>query len=70
MSVQKFKALLFRSALLQKEIERETKHRLPDWIRLLKLKKLRLAVKDRMTKLLRRQPTIVLEAVRERSRTY
>lgn len=51
MSVQHFKSLLFRSAKIQEEIEREHKRRWPDWIRLLKLKKLRLAIKDRIERL-------------------
>ncbi|HEX8258346.1 MAG TPA: DUF465 domain-containing protein [Allosphingosinicella sp.] len=33
---------------LDDEIRRELKRRAPDWIRLLRLKKLRLAVKDRL----------------------
>ncbi|TFI57488.1 DUF465 domain-containing protein [Sphingomonas parva] len=33
---------------LDEEISRELKRRIPDWMRLLRLKKLRLAVKDRL----------------------
>ena len=36
---------------LDDEIVRERKRRVPDWIRLLRLKKLRLAVKDRLHRL-------------------
>jgi len=39
---------------LDDAIELEMKRRLPDWFRLLRLKKLRLAVKDRLAVLLRR----------------
>jgi len=48
MSVQRFKSLLFKATQIQQEILREQSRRLPDWIRLLKLKKIRLAIKDRM----------------------
>ncbi len=51
MSVQHFKSLLFKSAKIQQEIEKEQKRRWPDWMRLLKLKKLRLAIKDRMERI-------------------
>ena len=53
MSVQHFKSLLFRSSQLQQEIEKEQSRRLPDWMRLLKLKKLRLAIKDRIEQIVR-----------------
>jgi len=33
---------------LDEEIRRELKRRMPDWVRLLRLKKLKLAVKDRL----------------------
>ncbi|HEX8126967.1 MAG TPA: DUF465 domain-containing protein [Allosphingosinicella sp.] len=39
---------------LDEAITRETTRRLPDSIKLLRLKKLRLAVKDRLTALMRR----------------
>lgn len=48
MSVQHFKSLLFKSKQIQKEIEKEQSRRLPDWMRLAMLKKLRLAIKDRL----------------------
>lgn len=51
MSVQHFKSLLFKSAQIQEEIEREYNRRWPDWIRLLKLKKIRLAIKDRLERI-------------------
>jgi hypothetical protein len=45
-------AMLFRLAVVHRrlddEIRRELKRRLPDTIRLLRLKKLKLAVKDRL----------------------
>jgi len=53
MSVQHFKSLLFKSAQIQQEIEKEQTRRLPDWMRLLKLKKLRLAIKDRLREMSR-----------------
>ncbi len=51
MSVHHFKSLLFRSAKIQEEIEKEHQSRWPNWMRLLKLKKLRLAIKDRIERL-------------------
>ena len=39
---------------LDEAIRRETTRRLPDSLKLLRLKKLRLAVKDRLTALMRR----------------
>ncbi len=52
MSVKHLKSLLFKSMLIQQAIDREHQRRWPDWIRLLKLKKLRLAIKDRIEKLI------------------
>lgn len=51
MSVQHFKSLLFKSAQIQEQIDQEHKRRSPDWLRLLKLKKLRLLMKDKMQRL-------------------
>ena len=48
MSVQRFKSLLFKSTKLQLEIEKEQRRAMPDWMRLLKLKKLRLVMKDKL----------------------
>lgn len=48
MSARHFKSLLFKSTQIQQEIEKEQSRRLPDWLRLFKLKKLRLAIKDRL----------------------
>lgn len=48
MSVQHFKSLLIKYAQIQQKIDKEHQRRLPDWIRLLKLKKIRLAIKDRL----------------------
>lgn len=53
MSVRLFKSLLFKSANIQREIEREQARKWPDSWRLLKLKKLRLAIKDRMERIVR-----------------
>lgn len=53
MSLHYLKSLLFRSAKIQEEIEREQGYRWPDWLRLLKLKKIRLLIRDRMEKMVR-----------------
>jgi uncharacterized protein YdcH (DUF465 family) len=55
MSVQHFKSLLFKATQIQQEIEKEQSRRLPDWIRLLKLKKLRLRIKDRLCQFARQR---------------
>jgi uncharacterized protein YdcH (DUF465 family) len=52
MSVRLFKSLLFKSAQIQQEIEQERQRRLPDSFRLLKLKKIRLSIKDRLQRLI------------------
>ena len=54
MSVKYFKSLLLKSVQIQQEIEKEQNRRWPDWIRLLKLKKIRLAIKDRMERIVQR----------------
>jgi hypothetical protein len=51
MSVRHFKALLFRAANIQTEIDREQKASRPDRMRLLKLKRLGLVLKDRIQRL-------------------
>jgi hypothetical protein len=51
MSVRYFKALLFRAANIQTEIDREQRASRPDRMRLLKLKRLRLVLKDRIQRL-------------------
>lgn len=68
MSVQHFKSLLFKSAKIQNEIEKEQKKRLPDWMRLLKLKKLRLAIKDRMARIAERSTKSQLKQARRNVR--
>lgn len=67
MSVQHFKSLLFKSAQIQQEIEKEYQRRWPDWMRLLKLKKLRLAIKDRMERIVQDGVNGRLQPVRVKS---
>lgn len=58
---KKLKALLMKSAVVQLEIEKESRRAFPDWIRLLTLKKQRLVIKDsinRMRKMPRRTSMI------------
>lgn len=64
MSVQHLKSLLFRSARIQEEIDKEHRRSWPNWIRLLKLKKLRLAIKDRMQQIILQSATKKLKPVR------
>lgn len=56
MSFRHFKSLLFKSMQIEIQIEREQKRPWPDWIRLLKLKKLRLMIKDRLQKMILNRP--------------
>jgi uncharacterized protein YdcH (DUF465 family) len=51
MSVRLFKSLLYKSTQIQQEIEQEHERRKPDRFRLLKLKKIRLSIKDRLQRL-------------------
>lgn len=51
MSTRYFHALLFRAAKLQSAIEREKKSGRPDWVRLLKLKRLHLIIKERLQRI-------------------
>lgn len=51
MLIRKFRSLLFRHGEIHREIESEQQRPQPDTIRLLKLKRLRLALKDEMRKL-------------------
>lgn len=68
MSVQHFKSLLFKSAQIQQEIERERTRRWPDWMRLLKLKKIRLAIRARMERYRYDNTYLHLQPVRVRVR--
>jgi len=51
MTIPFLKSLLIRSASLQREIEQEHARPRPDSLRLMKLKKLRLMIKDRLHRL-------------------
>ncbi len=64
MSVQHFKSLFFKSAQIQEEIEKEHRRRWPDWMRLLKLKKIRLAIKDRLERIAHEHSPQRLQTVR------
>lgn len=66
MSIQHFKSLLFRSAKIQEEIEKEHSRPRPDWIRLVKLKKIRLAIKDHLEKLVHKQQHMKMRTVHVR----
>lgn len=52
MSVRLFKSLFYKSTLIQQEIEQEHQRPWPDHFRLLKLKKIRLSIKDRLQRML------------------
>jgi uncharacterized protein YdcH (DUF465 family) len=67
MSVKLFQSLLYKSAQLDETIEREQKRPLPDRFRLIRLKKLRLAIKDRLHRLIMDRQSSRLVPVRIRS---
>ena len=67
MSIQHFKSLLFKSAKIQEEIEKEHCRPWPNWMRLLKLKKIRLAIKDRLERIAHQQQGGKLQPVRVKS---
>ena len=48
MSANKFKSLLYKSSKLHAEILKEQKRPKPDWLKLVRMKKIRLSMKDRM----------------------
>jgi hypothetical protein len=50
---QRFRALLSRAGLVHARIEREYRQKRPDWVKLLRLKKLRLAIKDQLMRIAR-----------------
>lgn len=74
MSVRLFKSLLYKSTQIQQQIEQEHKSPWPDRFRLLKLKKIRLSIKDRLQRMLEthqaamRQSTLELQPIRIRNR--
>lgn len=54
MSYRYFKSLMMKSAIVQVQIDEESKRRLPDTIRLLMLKKQRLYILDKIQTLRKR----------------
>lgn len=53
MTIRKFRSLLFRHGEIHQKIEAEQRRPQPDTIRLLKLKRLRLAIKDELRRISR-----------------
>ena len=58
MSFKKLKSLLFKTARIQEEIDRENSRKAPDTFRLLRLKKIRLAIKDQILRLTTPAPAL------------
>ena len=56
MSIKLIKSLLLKSSLLQQKIELEQRQRRPNHWRLLKLKKLRLMIADRLQAVFQHRP--------------
>ncbi len=48
---KKLKSLLLKSAFIQKEIEKEASFKHKNWLKILRLKKLRLKIKDKIQSL-------------------
>ena len=76
--LRRFKAVLFRIGVIQNEIDSEQRTPRPDSLRLLRLKRLRLALKDRLHSLsqsltiegeARRVPVIAAQRAPRPSRT-
>ncbi len=51
---KKLKSLLMKSAIIQLEIDEESRRKNPDWVRVLTLKKQRLIIKDSLQRLRQR----------------
>jgi len=74
MSVRLFKSLLYKSTQIQQQIEQEHQSPWPDRLRLLKLKKIRLSIKDRLQRMLEthqmaiRGSTLELQPIRIKNR--
>ena len=47
------KSLIFRSSIIQKKIDEEHSSKSKDWLKILRLKKLRLKIKDKINELVR-----------------
>lgn len=67
MSLERFNSLLYKSARIQSHIEIEEKRALPDTIKLLKLKKIRLFLKDKMAMMAKKVVAIKTDGI---SKTY
>ncbi len=55
-------SLLYKSALIQQEIETEQQQSRPDWLRVMRLKALRLKVMDRLSAVTRQAASLKLQA--------
>lgn len=62
MSVRLFKSLLYKSTKIQQEIDQEHKRPWPDPFRLLKLKKIRLSIKDRLQRLIAKHKSVFVNS--------
>jgi uncharacterized protein YdcH (DUF465 family) len=73
MSAAHVRSLIIRASTVQDQIRREQSATQPDWVRILRLKKLRVALKDRIVAIaLRaahppRQPSLAPAAARRRA---
>ena len=67
MSIRKIKSLL---AKLKSEIETEKKSVRPDWLRLRHLKKIRLGIKDQITRLVLNTQSLQYSSPRDRQGLY
>jgi len=67
MSIKRFKSLLFKPVKIQQESERERTRLWPDLIRLLKLKEIRLTIKDNMARIMHNEQNQLLQPIRVKS---
>ena len=58
----KLSSLLYKSALIQQEIDSEQQQRRPDWLRVMRLKTLRLKLMERLSAVARQAANLRLPA--------
>jgi hypothetical protein len=58
----RFPSLLYKSALIQQEIEAEQQQPRPDWLRVMRLKALRLKLMDRLSAVARHASSLKFPA--------
>lgn len=70
MSIKHFKSLLFKSSQIQAEIEKESSQKSQNWVRLLKLKKMRLAIKDRLHRMYQEHANSIMDRRKKKTKLF